>query len=92
MEDTIDQGQFWSTWNSLNNTKPQELAIQDGQIWKDHFKKLYTHQTDPLNNPNQLKVIEKLNALESCIKNNQNPLDYPITLEELNGKTEIPQM
>ncbi len=22
----------------------------------------------------------------SCIKNNQNPLDYPITLEELNGK------
>ncbi len=27
-----------------------------------------------------------MNALESCIKNNQNPLDYPITLEELNGK------
>ncbi len=30
----------------------------------------------PLNNPNQLKVLEYLNALESCIKNNQNRLDY----------------
>ncbi len=72
--------------SGLNNTTPQELAIQDGQIWKDHFEKLYTHQTDLLNNPNQLKVIEKLNALESCIKNNQNPLNYPITQEELSGK------
>lgn len=40
IENTVDQGQFWSMWNRLNSTKPQEPAIQDGQIWKDYFENL----------------------------------------------------
>ena len=34
-------------------------------------------------NSNQATISEKMTKLESAIKNNQCPLDYPITIEEL---------
>ena len=82
IEESIDQNQFWERWNNLNNKK-DNLALQNGNIWKDHFEKLY-EQISPNNlNHEQRQTREKLTILESTIKNNQNPLDYLITMKEL---------
>lgn len=86
IENAIDQNQFWDMWNNLSTTKPQELAIQDVGIWKTYFDNLYKNIPQKDLNQNQLEIKEKLNILESVIKNNQNPLDYPITQQELNEK------
>ena len=62
-----------------------ELAIQNGDIWTAHFKTIYnTIQIDA--NAEQRQVHEKLNGLEKTIKDNQHPLDSPITDQELYKK------
>jgi hypothetical protein len=61
--------------------KNEELAKQKGGIWT-HYKTLFnTVQND--RNAEQLQIHEKLNGLEKAIKDNQNPLDSPITDQEL---------
>ena len=68
--------------NKNNNTN-NDLAIQDGDIWINHFKDLYqeTHIT-----PKRDQLQDKLNQLETIIKDYQNPLDYEITEKELDQK------
>lgn len=59
------------------------MALQNCNIWKNHFEKLY-EQTSPNNlNYEQKQIQEKLQILEATIKNYQNPLDYQITMKEL---------
>ncbi len=85
IEESIDNNQFWEMWNNLSTTKSQEsvLPIQNGTTWTEHFKNLY--DKIPLNQKQNL-IKEKLLNLESVIKDNQNPLDYPISAEELAQK------
>lgn len=70
-------------WNNLSTAKQHKLAISDGAIWKQYFENLYceisqkTHHT---------MINEHLNKLESTIKDNQNPLDKPISHKELSEK------
>ena len=72
--------------NSLETTKPQQLTIQDGDIWKNYFNDLYRSIPPEDLNLHQIEIKTKLDNLESAIKNNQNPLDYPITQKELTDK------
>ncbi len=73
-------------WNNLSTTKPQDLPIQDGDIWTKHFENLYKEipPKQLINNSDQIK--QSLQTYEDTIKNNQNPLDFPITHEELTNK------
>ena len=43
------------------------------------------------NKSEQISICEKLNSLELIIKNNQNPLDSPITDKELKGRLQALQ-
>ncbi len=64
IEESIDQSQFWERWNNFNNKK-DNLALQNGNIWKDHFEKLY-EQISPNNLIHEQKQIqEKLTILET---------------------------
>ncbi len=61
----------------------KDLALQNGNIWKHHFEKLY-RQISPNNLIHKQKQIqEKLIIFESTIKNDQNLLDYLITMKEV---------
>ena len=84
-EEAIDTNNFWQRWKSLNKPQHQELAIQNIDIWTTHFKTLY-HSVQINANTEQSYLQEKLTKLELAIKNNQNPLDPPITEQELQKK------
>ncbi len=73
-------------WNNLNTTKPQDLPIQDGNIWTKHFENLYKEIPPKQLNNNSDQIKQSLQTYENIIKNNQNPLDFPITHEELMKK------
>ncbi len=62
-------------WNNLSTTKPQDLPIQDGDIWTKHVENLMT-----------IIIWSSKIYKDKTIKNNQNPLDFPITHEELTNK------
>lgn len=79
-EESIDLNNFWKKWHSFNRPRKEELAIQNGEIWKKHFENLFSPIT--LNSA-QTDLLKKLKILESVVKDNQNPLDYQITEEEL---------
>ena len=56
--------------------------IQDGDIWTNHSKTLLKKvQSDQ--NRDQENMMRKLESLELSIKDYQNPLDSPITEQEL---------
>ena len=82
IENAINQNQFWDMWNNFN-TKQLILPIQNYDISRAHFENLY--KDIPINqiNSDQCIIQEKLQTLEETIKNNQTPLDFPITWEEL---------
>ncbi|XDV43935.1 hypothetical protein PO909_012319 [Leuciscus waleckii] len=83
IEDSVQSNSFWDNWNHLNNKKHEQITIQDGDTWKNHFEQLYS-KLDM--NINQTQIYEKLNHIENIIGKHQNPLDYPITEEELMDK------
>ena len=86
IEDSIKTNNFWENWNKLNKQKQDELPIQDGDTWVNHFSKLFC----PIEENNEQKQIQdKLKNLETVIKDYQNPLDFPITLNELEDKIKI---
>ena len=43
IEESINTNKFWENWKNLNKTKPNEPVIQDGDIWINHFKILYSN-------------------------------------------------
>ena len=83
IEESIDSNNFWKNWNTLNKKKHEELAIQDGEIWKSHFENLYSKCG---RNPEQTEIYQKMIDMENTINEYQNPLDYPITDTELTEK------
>ncbi len=86
IEHSVNQNQFWDMWNNLSTTKPQDLSIQDGDIWTKHFENLYKEIPPKQLNDNYNLIKLNLQTYEDTIKNNQNPLDFPITHEELTNK------
>ncbi len=85
IEKSVNTNQFWDTWNNLKKTDHEELPIQNGEIWENHFQTLFNKvQTDT--NCEQNQTINQLEKLELTIKDNQNPLDFPITDKELKDK------
>lgn len=80
IEESIKTNLFWENWNTLNKQKHEDLAIQNGDVWVNHFSDLF----GPIEKNKQQKHIkDKLKSLESTIKDHQSPLDSPITLKEL---------
>lgn len=84
IEKSINSHKFWDKWKLLYKPNQEVLAIQDGEKWKNHFQELYT--PTEIQNSNQNEIINKLDNLERSIKTNQNPLDFPITMKELEEK------
>lgn len=83
MEESINNSNFWENWNNLYRPQKEELAIQNGNIWKTHFDNSYkTTEINPARN----KIKHKLEILIDKIKDNQNPLDFPITVNEFTDK------
>ena len=83
IEDSIQTNRFWENWNRLNKQKQDELPIQNGDTWVNHFTSLF----GPIEkNEEQKQIKDKLLKLESAIKDYQNPLDSQITLKELQDK------
>jgi len=83
IEESINSNKFWDNWKHLNKRPRDELAILNGDIWKEHFTNLFDH---PILNSDQQQISERLENLEIPIKDNQNPLDFPITQKEVEGK------
>ncbi len=73
----------------MKKTDHEELPIQNGEIWESHFQTLFNKvQTDT--NCKQNQTMNQLEKLELSIKDNQNPLDFPITDKELKEKNQKP--
>ncbi len=72
-------------WSNLSTTKPQDLPIQDGDIWTKHVENVYKEIPPNQLNDNYHLIKQNLQTYEDTIKN-QNPLDFPITHEELTNK------
>jgi len=83
IEESLESNHFWEHWNTLNKFYHQELAIQNGDAWINHFSNLFSNIN---NNQEQSALYNKLRVLESTIKVYQNSLDSPITLAELLDK------
>ena len=83
MEEAIDSNKFWENWKQLNKPEKDELAIQNGDIWTEHFRKMYE---PTILNPTRTEILEKLKTIEPIIKDQQNPIDFPITEKELELK------
>ena len=64
------------------------MAIQNGKIWKKHYENLYSAITL---DSTQNNLLNKLEILQSIIKENQNPLDYEISKGELLAKIQALQ-
>ena len=70
----------------LKYQQHKALSIQNGDVWINHFSNLFGSITK-----NQQQKHNQIQILESTIKNSQNPLDSPITLNELQKKIQILQ-
>ena len=73
---------YKENWNRQYK-QHEELPIQNGDIWINHFSKLFMYIDK---NPEQKHIHDELQLFESEIKNDQNPLDFSITLNELQDK------
>ena len=82
-------GFYWqkSVLGTLEQIEQEEyalnLAMQDCNTWKTHFDNLYKEIWPNILKFEQSRIKEKLKILESTINNNQNPLDYQISMKEL---------
>ncbi len=80
MEESINTNNFRDNWNTLYRSPKEKMAIQNENIWRTHFGNLFkTIETNPAQN----FIITKLEILNEKIKDNQNPLNFTITVNEL---------
>ena len=40
IEESIDSNHFWENWKTLNKQQHEELSIQNGDVWVNHFSNL----------------------------------------------------
>ncbi len=81
----MNPNQFWDNWNNLKKTDHEELPIQNGEIWESHFQTLF-NKVQTVTNCKQNQTINQLEKLELTIKDDQNPLDFPITDKKIKEK------
>ena len=78
----------WEHLNTLNKQQHEELSIPNGNVWINHFSNIL----GPITKYKQQKQIhDQIKILESAFKDFQNPLDSPITLNELQDKIQTLQ-
>ena len=64
IENAINQNTFWELWKDLHSSNTKEkLTIQNGNIWKKHFKELYQKPERETFNSNQTSIYKKLKRL-----------------------------
>ena len=79
----MESNHFWE-----NKQQHEELSIQNGDVRINRFSNL----SGSITKNKQLKNIhDQIQILESTIKDYQNPLDYPITLNKLLDKIQTIQ-
>ena len=70
------------------NKQHKELSIQNGDVWVNHFANLF----DPITkNKEQKHIHDQIQFFELTIKDYQNPLDSPITLNKIYDKIQTHQ-
>uniref|UniRef100_A0A8C5MQ68 ribonuclease H n=1 Tax=Leptobrachium leishanense TaxID=445787 RepID=A0A8C5MQ68_9ANUR len=78
---------FWETWSQFGSgSKKKHLHIKNGNIWLNYFKSLYKDIPKEELTGEQEHIIRRLHELEEKIKDFQNPLDTPITAQEVAEK------
>ena len=77
---------FLENRNTLN--KQQEVSIQNGDVWINHFSNLFGSLTK---DKQQKHLHDQIQILESAIKDYQNLLDFQITMNELQDKLQTLQ-
>ena len=73
---------------TLSVKEPQEVPNQNGTIWVEHFPNICSEIQSTETDPNQ-NLIHPPHGFGSVFKNNQNPLDFSISSEELAHKLNI---
>ena len=41
IEESINSNHFWENWKTLNKQQHEELSIQNGDVWVNHFSNLF---------------------------------------------------
>ncbi len=86
IEESINSNNFGDNWNYLHKKKTSwEAAIQNGDTWKNHFEQLYS-EIYKIFFLWKTQKSENMIHMEHTIGKYQNPLDYPITENELIDK------
>ncbi|XP_067427114.1 uncharacterized protein [Thunnus thynnus] len=85
VQGTTKSNSFWDQWNSVCQSEPEELVIQDGDIRTQHFHTLFGPKPPGTDLQNK-QILEKLLNMELIFKDHQNPLDFPITMNHLKTK------
>ena len=71
IEESIESNHFWENWKTLNK-QHEELSIQNGDVWVNHFSNLFGSITK---NKQQKHIHDQIHILESTIEDYKNPLD-----------------
>ena len=86
LEESIESNwDFWDQWNSVCQSEPEELLIQDRDIWTQHFHTLFGPKP-PGTDLQTKQILEKLLNMELIFKDHQNPLDFLVTINHLKTK------
>ena len=88
IEESIDSNHFWENWKTLNKKQHEELSNQNGDVWVNRFSNRFGPITK---NKEKKHIHDQIQILESTIKYYQNPLNSPITLNELQDKIQTLQ-
>ena len=87
LEEALQENSFWETWKNIGSApRKNNLHIQNGDIWLNYFKDLYKNIPEEALTVEQKDIIKRLNDMEEKIKDFQNPLDVPITPQEIGEK------
>lgn len=72
IEKSIDTNQFWDNWGC--RAHHEELAVQNGEMWENHFQSLF-EKVEAGANCKQNQINKPLEELEFIIEDSQKSLD-----------------
>ena len=81
IEESLESNHFWENWNTPNKQQQKELSIQNRDVWINPISP--TNLEHITKNQKQKHIHDHLLNLKSVIKDYQNPLESPNTLEWL---------
>ncbi|XP_073434091.1 uncharacterized protein [Dendrobates tinctorius] len=84
LQDALQDNSLWELWNHMGTKdKENNIHIQNGNIWLQYFRNLYKDIPKEEVSQEQESIMAKLKTMEEKVKNVQNPVDTPITLQEV---------